>query len=66
MKVLPSVASDYVGANGRCMLDDTGARAGVDYDLYAYFEVEGGTRGLLCGGYRWEESGFTWDNGLLG
>jgi len=47
-------------------LDDTGARAGIDYDLYTYFEVEGGTRGLLCGGYRWEESGFTWDNGLLG
>jgi hypothetical protein len=66
MKVLPSVASDYVGATGRCTLDDTGARAGVDYDIYAYFEVEGRTRSLLCGSYRWEKSRFTWDNGLLG
>jgi ABC-type branched-subunit amino acid transport system substrate-binding protein len=66
MKVLPSVASDYVGATGRCTLNDTGARAGADYDIYAYFEVEGRTRNLLCGSYRWEESRFTWDNGLLG
>ncbi|MCX6655726.1 MAG: hypothetical protein NTY03_11515, partial [Candidatus Bathyarchaeota archaeon] len=66
MKVLPSVASDYVGATGRCMLDDTGARAGADYDIYAYFEVEGRTRSLLCGGYYWEEGRFIWDNGLLG
>jgi hypothetical protein len=66
MKVLPSVASDYVGATGRCTLDDTGARAGADYDIYAYFEVEGRTRSLLCGGYRWEEGRFTWDNTLLG
>jgi len=66
MKVLPSVASDYIGATGRCTLDDTGARAGADYDIYAYFEVEGRTRSLLCGGYRWEEGRFTWDNDLLG
>jgi ABC-type branched-subunit amino acid transport system substrate-binding protein len=66
MKVLPSVASDYVGATGRCTLDDTGARAGADYDVYAYFEVEGRTRSLLCGSYRWGEGTFIWDNGLLG
>ena len=66
MKVLPTVASGYIGATGMCTLDDTGARLGTDYDTYAYFEVEGRTHSLLCGSYSWEEDRFTWDNDLLG
>jgi hypothetical protein len=64
-KVLPTIASNYVGATGRCTLDDTGARKGADYLFYAYFEVEGKILCLPCGSYSWEKDVFTWDEILI-
>jgi hypothetical protein len=63
-KILPTIASNYVGATGRCTLDDTGARKGADYVFYAYFEVEGRILCLPCGSYGWEKDVFTWDEML--
>jgi hypothetical protein len=65
MKVLPTVASEYVGATGRCTLDDTGARLGADYDIYAYFETNGIRERLVCGSYSWESKSFTWNKDLI-
>ncbi len=65
MRVLPSVAASYVGASGRCTLGDYGARMGADYDIRAYFEVEGRAVSLRCGSYDWENDSFTWDNILI-
>jgi ABC-type branched-subunit amino acid transport system substrate-binding protein len=65
-EVLPGVASNYVGATGRCTLDETGARKGADYVFYAYFEVEGRVLSLPCGSYDWEKNTFTWNDKLLG
>lgn len=64
-EVLPGVASNYVGATGRCTLDETGARKGADHVFYAYFEVEGRVINLPCGSYDWEKNTFTWDDKLL-
>jgi hypothetical protein len=64
-KVLPEIASNYVGATGRCTLDDTGARKGADYVFYAYFEVDDRTICLHCGDYSWEKDAFTWNEKLL-
>jgi ABC-type branched-subunit amino acid transport system substrate-binding protein len=60
MKILPDVASKYVGATGRCTLDETGARAGADYGVYMYLDVDGVVQSKECGRYNWEEAGFTW------
>ena len=63
-EVLPGVASNYVGATGRCTLDETGARKGADYAFYAYFEVEGRAICLPCGSYNWDKDVFAWDESL--
>jgi hypothetical protein len=65
-RVLPSVASEYVGATGRCTLNEFGARMGADYRVYAYFEVDGKVTSIPCGSYSWESDRFTWDESLLG
>jgi hypothetical protein len=65
-RVLPSVASEYIGATGRCTLNEFGARMGADYRVYAYFEVDGKVTSLPCGSYSWESDRFTWDESLLG
>ena len=64
-RVLPSVASEYVGATGRCTLNEFGARVGADYRVYAYFMVDGKVKSLPCGSYSWESDRFTWDESLL-
>ena len=65
-KVLPGVAAGYKGASGRCTMGDYSSRLGANYDISAYFEVEGRTLNLRCGSYDWEEDAFTWDEGLIG
>lgn len=65
-KVFPSVAASYVGASGRCTMGDYSSRMGANYEVRAYFEVEGKVLSLRCGSYDWEEDVFTWDKGLIG
>ena len=64
-EVLPAVASEYVGATGRCSLDELGAREGADYNVYAYVEAGGNIKSLICGSYGWESDAFTWNQTLL-
>jgi hypothetical protein len=47
-------------------MGDYSSRLGADYDISAYFEVEGRTLSLRCGSYDWEEDEFTWDESLIG
>jgi hypothetical protein len=64
-KVFPGVAAGYVGASGRCTIGDYSSRLGANYDISAYYEVEGRTLSLRCGSYDWEEDVFTWDESLI-
>jgi ABC-type branched-subunit amino acid transport system substrate-binding protein len=60
MGVIPGVASGYVGATGRCTLDDAGDRLGADFDFYYYAEVDGVTKSVKLGSFGWEGDEFTW------
>jgi hypothetical protein len=62
MKVIPGVASGYVGATGRCTLDDNGDRLGADFDFYYYANVDGVTKSVRLGSYGWEANQFTWSD----
>lgn len=65
MKVIPSVASNYVGATGRCTLNTNGDRLGADFDFYEYTLVEGVVKSVQLGSYSWEANQFTWNDASL-
>jgi ABC-type branched-subunit amino acid transport system substrate-binding protein len=62
MSVIPGVASGYVGATGRCTLDDAGDRLGADFNFYYYAVVDGVTKSVKLGSYGWEADQFTWSD----
>ena len=62
MSVIPSVASGFVGATGRCTLDEYGDRLGMDYDFYKYLVVDGETKSVKIGSYSWEADEYTWSD----
>ena len=62
MRIIPGVASGYVGATGRCALDNNGDRLGADFDFYYYANVDGVTKSVRLGSYGWEANRFTWSD----
>jgi branched-chain amino acid transport system substrate-binding protein len=62
---LPAVAASYNGATGRVFLDDNGDRTGLNYDLWAYLNVNGENMASICGHYDAALDKITWNKFLI-
>ncbi|MDP2899493.1 MAG: ABC transporter substrate-binding protein [Candidatus Bathyarchaeota archaeon] len=64
-EAIPKVAATYEGATGPVVLDETGDRTGIDFDLWGYFTVNGVCESKICGRYNATNQTFTWDEALV-
>jgi len=64
-RVLPHVAAGYMGATGRCLLDENGDRDKMDFALMGYFEEAGTVKRLRYGSYDGMTGVVTWDEALV-
>jgi len=57
---------DYFGASGWCRLDESGDRAGVDYNLWGVKEVNGEPTFVVYGIFNFLTDEILWDTEMLG
>jgi ABC-type branched-subunit amino acid transport system substrate-binding protein len=62
---LPGVAASYSGATGRVLLDNNGDRTNLNYDLWAYLNVNGENKASICGQYNATVDKIIWDETLI-
>ena len=64
-EAIPRVSATYQGATGQVMLDETGDRTGMGFDLWGYFTVNGVCESKICGRYDGVSHAFAWDEALV-
>ena len=62
---IPTCA-DHFGASGWTLLDETGDRAGVDYNLWGVKEINGEPEFVVYGIYKFVDDKIIWDTEMLG
>ena len=60
------ICADYYGASGWTLLDETGDRAGLDYNLWGVKEINGKPQFVVYGVFKFVEDKIVWDTEMLG
>ncbi len=59
-------SANHFGASGWTLLDETGDRAGVDYNLWGVKEINGEPEFVVYGIYKFVDDKIIWDSEMLG
>jgi PKD repeat protein/ABC-type branched-subunit amino acid transport system substrate-binding protein len=63
--VLPSVASNYIGASGQCTLNEAGDRSMTNYDIWGYGIEDSSGKFIKYGYYDGGSQSVIWDTTLI-